>query len=187
MPNKIYKWWVDLTTRPRKNLQLVYTDKKFNRWYIFRDFTMIHYTRLIAAETALRHTEFNLTKEQLLKLLHMMKAFGDAGQIVNMFGIIAELEQRIEYAAEEETLLQLACCYTVFNDEPDLYDPSWQKTKLAVLKKDINAKNFFLQLAWQSTKKYSNMSDLDILEYLKTTNDRLEELLTLCPNPSITT
>jgi hypothetical protein len=97
-----------------------------------------------------------------------MRELGNKGEIVKMFGILDELEQRVEYGAEEETLMLLASVF-FFDEYEDINDYvlGEQMRKMEIWKQDERAKNFFLLKAFHQTKNSINISEQDIARYLR--------------------
>lgn len=145
----------------------VYTDKFGNNWYEYANPLAMPAKRAIAAEVATRFAEMNLTKENLTLLMGEMKKKANEGNIVELFQLLGEIEYRLNFIGEEQTLIELACCYYLVGDEDetDMTDFFRQK-KVEILKNDWEAKAFFLEGAFRRTIKYSDMSEIDILDYL---------------------
>ena len=163
------------------SMNKVYTDRFGNQWYEYTNPMQISAKRAIAAEVATRFADFNLTKENLLVLMEQMKKKANEGNIVELFQLLAEIEYRLQYVGEEETLRELACCYYVINDEDETdFTDKYRDIKLKVFKEDGAARDFFIQGAFQHTIRYSSMSEVDILDYLKAnapSEERLNQIL----------
>jgi hypothetical protein len=148
-------------------LNPVYKDKFGNQWYEYANPMQIPAKRAIAAEVATRFADMSLTKENFLLLLAEMKKKANEGNVVELFNLLGEIEFRLNFIGEEETLKELAVCYYVIEgeDEADFTD-LYREKKLDILKNDSEAKAFFLQGAFSHTIAYSNMSEIDINDYL---------------------
>lgn len=148
-------------------LKQVYTDKFGNQWFEYVNPMQLPAKRAIAAEVATRFAEMNLTKESMQNVFAEMKKNANSGDIISLFSLLNELEFRLNFIGEEQTLLELAACYFVMGgeDETDFTDIDKNK-KMSVLKADSDAKAFFLKGAFGYTMKYSSMSEVDILDYL---------------------
>lgn len=148
-------------------LNPIYEDKFGNQWYEYANPLQLPAKRAIAAEVATRMAEMNLTKENFIVLLEEMKKKANEGNVVELFGLLNEIEFRLNFIGEEETLKELAICYYVIEgeDEADFTD-LYREKKLEIFKLDSDAKAFFLQGAFSHTIKYSTMSEIDINEYL---------------------
>lgn len=159
----------------------VYTDKFGNDWFEYQNNLSMPVKRTINAEVSTRFAEFNLTKSELKRLIDEMKKRANDGNIVELFSILNEIEFRMNYVGEEKTLLDLAVCYFVCGDEDETqFTDSDQTRKREILSTDSDAKDFFLRRAFEHTIQFSNMSDTDIIDYLrkvKTEGERLNQYL----------
>jgi len=158
-------------------LRAVFIDKEGRNWYQFETPMTIPAKRSIAAEVATRMQEMNLTKETLLDLMAKMKDHANKGQIVELFALLNEIEFRMNFIAEEDTLINLAAAYFVIDgeDETDFSEVDKAK-KIAYIKDNKEAFNFFVQRAFEYTTNYSNMSEIDIQEYLLQNAHNVERL-----------
>ena len=162
-------------------LRAIYTDSLGRNWYEFESPMTIPAKRAIAAEVATKMQEMNITKETLLELMATMKEHANNGRIVDLFAILNEIEFRLNFIGEEETLVNLAACYFVIDgeDETDFSEVDKQK-KISHIKENKEAFNFFVQRAFEYTTNYSDMSEIDIQEYLlqnALNAERLKKLL----------
>lgn len=148
-------------------LNPVYKDKFGNQWYEYVNPLQLPAKRAIAAEVATRFADMNLTRDNLILLMNEMKKKANEGNIVELFNLLGEIEYRLTFLGEEETLKELAMCYYIIEgeDEADFTDLYRQK-KLDVFRDDPDAKAFFIKGAFTHTINYSNMSEVDITEYL---------------------
>tara|TARA_R110000868_G_C10958350_1_gene768275 strand:+ start:3848 stop:4444 length:597 start_codon:yes stop_codon:yes gene_type:complete len=146
----------------------VYQDKLGNEWFEYANPMQLPAKRAIAGEVATRFAEMNLTKESLITLMAEMKKKANEGNIVDLFQLLAEIEFRLNFLGEETTLLELACCYYLINNEDETdFSDLYRTKKLEVFKVDEEAKAFFIQGAFRYTIKYSQLSETDIQDYLK--------------------
>jgi hypothetical protein len=145
----------------------IFTDSLGRNWYEFQNAVTIPAKRAIAAEVATKFQEMNLTKKSLLELMEKMKDHANNGKIVDLFAILHEIEFRLNFIAEEETLINLAAAYFVIEgeDETDFSEVEKAK-KIEYIKENKEAFNFFVQRAFEFTTNYSEMSEIDIQEYL---------------------
>lgn len=162
-------------------LTKIYTDRSGRNWYEYSNALTIPARRAIAAEIATRFQEMNLTKEQLIRLMGAMKTAANAGNIVELFQYLGEIEFRLNFLGEENTLLELASIYFIIDGEDEsTMDEMIKQTKLDALRGDAELKDFFIQKAFTLTTNYSNTSETAILDYLKTNaqnEDRLNQIL----------
>jgi hypothetical protein len=149
-------------------LEHIYTDKFGNKYFQLMSIEQMSQQRAYYTEIAAIKAEMCVTKETLLIALREMRELGNKGEIVKMFGILDELEQRVEYGAEEETLMLLASVF-FFDEYEDINDYvlGEQMRKMEIWKQDERAKNFFLLKAFHQTKNSINISEQDIARYLR--------------------
>lgn len=158
-------------------LTKVYTDKFKNDWFEYTNPLSMPVKRTISAEVATRFAELNLTKNELQHLIGEMKKRANDGNIVELFAILNEVEFRMNYIGEEKTLIELALCYFVLGDEDETqFTDEAQERKRDILKNDSEARDFFLQKGFERTIQYSNLSENDILDYLKKVSKDGEKL-----------
>ena len=162
-------------------LNKIYTDKFGNDWFEYSNNLTMPVKRTINAEISTRFAEFNLTKSELQHLINEMKKRANDGNIVELFSILNEIEFRMNYIGEEKTLTELALCYFVCGNEDETqFSDDDQNKKREILKADSDAKDFFLQKAFEHTIQFSNMSGKDINEFLqkvKTEGEKLNQYL----------
>lgn len=162
-------------------LNHVYTAKDGTKWFEYKNPLTIPARRAISAEVATRFAEMNMNKTQLKTLIDGMKRHANNGNIVELFNILAEMEFRLEYIGEEKTLLELATCYFVIDGENENdFNDVWKNRKMEMMENDGELKDFFLQRAFVITTKYSELSETDIHDYLKTNgpaNERFKRVL----------
>lgn len=137
-------------------------------FYEFENHLQIPARRAIAAEVATRMADMNLTKERLRMILEKMREFGNKGDIVSLFSLISEVEFRIDYLGEEETLREFAVLYFLIDgEEADIVDEVAKRKKLELFQKYPEAEAFFLKAAFGVITAYSSTSEEDILDYLR--------------------
>lgn len=148
-------------------IEFFYEDSLGNKWYQFVNPIQLATHRSISMEIAHRYQEMNLTRSQLQKYVIRMKRYAEAGKVVELFTDLLHIEERLNYACEEETLLTLACAYFMLEGEPaDQVTDFWTKKKREIFDKDEKTRGFFLLAAYRQTKTYSEVSESDILTYL---------------------
>jgi hypothetical protein len=145
------------------------TSGKAVNWYSFVNPLRLPAARAIAGEVAMKQAEMNIDRDTLLAFIAGMKDSANKGKITEMFADLMNLEQRVNYACEEETLLSLACVYFLIEGEdPRTISEGLQSRKRSIMKADDNARAFFLSSAYKLTGTLSDISAVDILSYLKT-------------------
>lgn len=149
-------------------LNLVYTAKDGTRYYEFQDLTQLPYMRSIGAEIATREAEFCISKEDLKKALNETVKLQNENNLAKAGAVLHDLLNRLEYVAEDETLLQLASVYFVQEGENvETYDSIFQREKIRKWREDSESLAFFLRVAFQCTRNYSTILDSDTVIYLR--------------------
>jgi len=153
---------------PDHDLTKIYTDNKGNDWFEFSNIMSIPAKRAIAAEVATRFADMNLTKPILKELIDKMKEHANSGNVVGLFNILAEIEFRLDFIGEEQTLLELASIYFIMaGEDPSEPSETWKQKKKDLLDGDSDAKSFFLSRVYLITTKFSELSEADFQKYLK--------------------
>ena len=159
-------------------LKHVFTEQGGVKWYEFENALQMPARRAIAAEVATRLAEMNITKEVMQQLIAKMKDHANSGDIVALFSILNEIEFRMNFAGEEETLIELAACYFVREGEDETcFDELQRRKKIELFKSNSALFSFFVQRAFELTINYSNISATDIQDYLIRNAHNAENLL----------
>lgn len=176
--NKITKH-PDLKPKTDKEVEFIKHDCNGNAFYIYKNFMEIPLTRHIATEIATTYASFNLTKEQLKKALESIIESYNTQKHHEGIQIAYEILQRLDFAASEETLMQIACVFTLMNDENgDAFLGSEQQAKIEAWKKDEETKDFFLRTAFDLISPSESTFDQDIVDYLKIMEKKTKNWLT---------
>lgn len=149
------------------SLAHVYTDKDGNKYYALLNEDEMSADRVIRLLEFNRHVELCLTKERLtdikeraIKALNERK-FNDVALCLNEIAVSEQL------FAEVDTLENLATIFFYLENEPiGSFEEYWQNKKKELWSKDKEAKFFFVQQAWRTTKKYSTDTKFDLRKYL---------------------
>ena len=161
---------VDLT-------RFVYKSSDGSKWFEFKNPMNTPAKRAIAAEVATRFADMNITKTELKTLIVRMKEEANKGDIVSVFNLMAELDFRLDFIGEQETLLELASVYYVLEGEnPDDLSDEWTEKKKKILKEDSDCRDFFLSKVYLFTTKHSELSGADFLKYLKQSKEHAERI-----------
>jgi len=155
---------------PPKQLKLVHVDLEGRTHYVFAYPTDMPISRAVAAEHALRMAEIGLNKARLQEIVaEISKLMQSDGNAIKIAALLYEIEIGLTSVAEEEALLQVASVLTLEEGEPIEYDPIWANGKIAKWRRMPADRDFFLRQAWASTRQFRQLSDIDILSYLKLT------------------
>jgi hypothetical protein len=143
-----------------------YTDRFGNAWYGFEDPLRIPGGRALAGEVSATWCELNMTPDDIRMYFKKMRESGNRGDIVHMFRLFDCMEERLEWACEDKSLLGLAKVYFTINDEP-LNAPTQNHTALKdeIFDTDADCRAFFLLRAHALIKVSSEFSPADILNY----------------------
>lgn len=177
---------IDNSKNPK--LIKVYTSKDGHEFYSHADPLEISAIRGISAEKAKRFLDMNLTEKEMKALLFECKREAGAGDIVKAFSIIQEIDYRLNFLSEENSILDLVCIYFFLKDE-DIEQPSeiFNKKKHEIFAKDLQCKGFFLRIGLTLCRKYSEKQEGDMLNYLEENKKMSERILRyIAPIHSIT-
>ncbi len=159
-------------------LKKVFTDSRGVDWFEYENPLTMPAKRAIAAEVATRFASMNVTKDVLKQTIEQMKQRANAGNIVELFAILNELEFRLDFLGEEETLIELAACYFIEDGENEAeFNEVIRKKKVELFKTKPDLFDFFVQRAFELTINFSNISEADILDYLNRNALQNESLL----------
>lgn len=148
-------------------LEHVYTGEDGSKVYSFKNPARMPANRSIAAEIAVNQASQNITRESLLAFIQAAEEAANNGQVVEAFKYLARIKDRLMWAAEEQTLTNLANCYLMLEGEnPEVMEPKHQEAKKQLMARDPKAKAFFLHTALNYTSDFSAISPEDILKYL---------------------
>jgi len=174
---KLFKRKKEQKPASKHELREIYTSEDGSKWFEFLQPMNTPAKRAIAAEVATRFADMNVTKAILKELIQGMKGHANKGDIVSLFGILAEIEFRLDFIGEEETLLELASTYFLIEGEPaDDLSEEWTNKKKTILKNDTAARDFFLSRAYLFTTKFSELSGRDFQKYLKENRENAERI-----------
>lgn len=169
------KFKIDNSTNPE--LALVYTTKEGVEIYAHRNPVNISPLRGVAAETAKRFSDMNLTKDTLKTLLNAHRQAAMSNDISKCFAIINEIELRLDLLGEETSLLDLGFLYCYLKDEsPDKPNEYHTNKKRELCEKDPDAKAFFLSMAWGLSQRLAKLPADDLLNYLQQTKEMANRL-----------
>lgn len=152
------------------------------RFYRFKNPEEFPALRGLAAERAKRFAAMNLTEKELRALVKECKMKAGQQDLVTAFAIIHEIEFRLDFISEENSMLDLACLYYVLEDEsPDTPSAEANTRKLAYMKNNPDARAFFLLAALQIINRYGNKSPEELLAYIEETAHLAERIKRFLP------
>jgi len=114
-----------------------------------------------------------MTPQDVREYLKAIRASANKGDFVRACRLIDCMEERLEWACEDKSLLGLAKVYFTINDEP-LSQPTNAHTELKdrIFEEDAETRAFFLLRAHALIKVSSEFSPADILNYSEVMNAR---------------
>lgn len=150
------------------NLEVVYTTEKGVKFYAFKDPLAIGAIRGLSAEKARRFVDMNITERSLKELVKHIKKVAGAGDLVEAFAGIQEIDYRLNFISEESSVLDLACIYFFLEDEdPEIPTDAKNREKHAIFETDLKAKGFFLKIGIAITNKFSKQLEQDLPDYFE--------------------
>ena len=159
---------VDNARDPR--LALVYTTTGGHEFYSLIDPQQLPAARGVAAERALRFMNMNLCEPVLRDLLAQQAEAQNGGDHTKAFAITREMQLRLDFLAEEQSMMELAAVYCYLRGEsPDVPSQAWHDKKMAIMRDDPAARGFFLGIAHGLSRNFSNRPVSDLLDYLAQT------------------
>lgn len=158
----------ELSTVTLHPVRLAYTDAQGNNWYAFEDPTKLPGDRAISALVGMRRNDLNYTEEDEREWVKAAIAAHNAHEHAMVGHYLSVKLDRLDWACESRTLLDVAKVYYLLNDEPQhgAMLSKYQEAKEAAWAADPDAKAFFLREAYWLTDGFSDLSLSDIPTYL---------------------
>ena len=162
-----FKRFYDLTKETPPELELVATDKYGNNWYGFKNPIELPAQRNVDLQAATRWGELSMTPEYFAQ--EMMKIQGFIGKDNNKaIAKCQDMLNRATWAAEENTLLMIACqMFLLEGENPIVLTPEYLEKKKAIFENDLEAKGFFLHAAFKNTRYFNELSEIGLTSYLR--------------------
>lgn len=164
------------------SMKHVFTTRDGVEFFTYANPLEIPAIRGIAAETAKRFMNMNLTKETLTDLLRAHRDAAMKNDIQTCFAIVSEMEMRMKLICEEKSMLDFVNIYILMRDEdPQRPSEYHRKRKFEIAERDDQARCFFLQWGWSLAEKFSNKPASDLLAYLEETRPIAARLKSYLP------
>jgi hypothetical protein len=159
-----------------QEMALVYTDAAGNMWYGLVDPLQLPADRAISALVGMRRNDLNYTEADEREWLKETREAHNANDHAKVGYHLTIKEDRLDWACEEKTLLEIAKVYYWINEEPQDGPllPVWQAKKEAAWEADPDAKAFFLREAYWLTNGFSDLSPSDIQTYLAVRRKKIQ-------------
>lgn len=154
-------------TETKHELELVLVDKLGNKWFAFKNMMETPPKRYTDLQAATRWGELGMTPEIFVR--EMTKARALISKDPNTASIkIQDLIDRSTVAAEEETLKMIAAqMFLLEGENPMILTAEYLEKKISIWEKDEDAKGFFLHKAFTTLRNLSELSQRDLLSYLR--------------------
>lgn len=170
---------IDNSNNPE--LKLAYKAKDGTEFYSFVNVMNIGAIRGLAADKARRFAEMNLTERAMRELIKVCKASAGAGDLVQAFSIIQEIDFRLNFICEENSTLDLVNIYFMLNEEdPEIPSETLNRKKHKIYETDPGARAFFLRIGVALMNKLSGKPEEDSLSYMRENqgmNDRINRYI----------
>lgn len=148
-------------------LEFIREDKFGNKWFALRNIMQLSAKRATDSEFAARWSEFGITQDLYVRQMTKAKALVTKDAIA-AGSIIQDLIDRATLAAEEETLKLLALqLFLIEGENPIMLTEEFRDKKLKIFAEDEETKGFFLHSAYMSLRDLKQLSEGDLLTYLK--------------------
>lgn len=166
----------ELADEEAQPVDLVYTDKLGNRWYAFRDPLRMPGERALSALVSTRRSDLNFTLEDAKAWWEQTWGYANSGNFMDVGYMLRVYRDRLDWACEENSLLDVAQAYFMINEEPQgAMREKWQQEKRKAWADDEDARGFFLREAYWLTRGFSELSPSDIPTYLAAVRTRIQK------------
>ncbi len=161
-------------------VEFVYKDSFGNKWYTLKDPRKIPKYREIEAQVAMRQLHNRITDVELAGFCDRVTEAFDEQKFLKAAGYIERLRERISYAVEMTTLLQLSKSFFFLEGENiNRSSRYYNDKKDQIFEDDLECRAFFLQGAWRLTDMYATMPEIDIQTYLMMVEARKKKPITM--------
>ena len=159
------------------NIKEVFKTKSGVKFFAHIDPLVISAERGVAAEEARRYAEMCLSKKEMKALIAEYKKGVNNQDIVYSNSIIQEMEYRLNYIIEENSLFDLACLYFFIEGE-DIKTPTeaFNNKKRELFKSDADVRAFFLPIAFDLMNESSKNQGEDLLIYLEEMKNQVKRI-----------
>lgn len=157
-----------IASEKNQAVKLVFTSAKGDKFFAHHEALTISPERGVAAEESRRYAQMCLSKGEMKALIAEYKKGVNNQDIVYSHSIIQEMEFRLNYLTEENSLFDLACLYFFIEGE-DIRTPSehYNNLKRKLFKRDSDVRGFFLPIALSLMNEFSQKQGEDLLIYLE--------------------
>ena len=165
------------------HLNLVYTDAFNNNWYEPTDLADYPFIRINHIQTYSRYAELKMTPDRLNKINKAILQCATDGDMNGIIVLATEIQIAEQMFCEKTTLLRLASAMFLINNEPpNSWNEEYEQKKIESMLNDADCMDFFLPMAYRNLKSYSENSDLQVIEYLQESMNKMNRLSYLLEN-----
>jgi hypothetical protein len=165
------------------HLNLVYTDAFGNNWYEPTDLADYPFIRINHIQTYSRYAELKMTPDRLNKINKAILQCASDGDMNGIIVLATEIQIAEQMFCEKTTLLRLASAMFLINNEPpNSWNEEYEQKKIESMLNDADCMAFFLPTAYRNLKSYSENSDLQVIEYLQESLNKMNRLSYLLEN-----
>lgn len=152
-----------------------------HKFYLINAADEILHTRYMVAEVQELYIRSGISQEFLQGICELMidraLEVKDIKQLKEeVIAIGQNLKSRLGFIASMQMYEEMACVYTMMDDEPAEYLPEWQAKKKEIWKKE---RDFFLFTAFNRINVSQSTSMKDITAVFQAVSERLAQLPTL--------
>ena len=165
------------------HLNLIYTDAFGNNWYEPTDLADYPFIRINHIQTYSRYAELKMTPDRLNKINKAILQCATDGDMNGIIVLATEIQIAEQMICEKTTLLRLASAMFLINNEPpNSWNEEYEQKKIESMLNDADCMAFFLPMAYRNLKSYSENSDLQVIEYLQESMNKMNRLSYLLEN-----
>lgn len=164
-------------------LKPVFKSESGTQFYALHDPLTISPERGVSAEENRRFAEMCISKSELKGLIKEYKKGVNNQDIVYSHSIIQEMEYRLDFIVEKNSLFDLASLYFYIEGE-DVRIPmeKYTKMKKKMFDEETDVKGFFLPIALNLLKECSPKQESDLLIYLEQIEHLRKRINRFLPN-----
>lgn len=170
-------FWQKPSLNGHDGFKHIYTDAQGNKWYAILNPANLHAMRGLTAWAYSKDSEFGLTREKLSIACEKINECINKKDIASIAKVVGVVEAGLTLYAEPEIMLNLATCYTFLNDEKnDGYKDYIQEKKKEIWQSDPVCRAFFLQWSVQFTRRFSELQNTNVLDYLERSKETISQI-----------
>ena len=150
-----------------KALSIIYTSKSGDKFYTYNDQENLPPIRGIQFSKFQRIAELNIDHETFNTVLTEFKKAVNKQDYYTAIALIYELDRRQSLLCEENSLLDMICCFCFLEDEnPYSFEAHHYTKKKQIFNTDTDARAFFLTVSFPLLMKLKEKLPTDLINYL---------------------